>query len=89
MHRVVAVALPEVVAFDLPIPAQIFGHASATRSPCARNDPGAAVGAARRRRPGRADRIGLHRGQATTPTAYRRAFRDGTTTAAAFADDGA
>ena len=26
MHRVVAVALPEVVAFDLSIPAQIFGH---------------------------------------------------------------
>jgi len=28
MHRVVAVALPEVVAFDLSIPAQIFGHVS-------------------------------------------------------------
>ena len=26
MHRVVAVALPEVVAFDLTIPAQVFGH---------------------------------------------------------------
>lgn len=26
MHRVVAVALPEVVAFDLSIPAQVFGH---------------------------------------------------------------
>lgn len=26
MHRVVALALPEVVAFDLAIPAQIFGH---------------------------------------------------------------
>src|SRR5262249_25695545 len=28
MHRVVAVAVPEVVAFDLSIPAQIFGHIS-------------------------------------------------------------
>ena len=28
LHRVVAVALPEVVAFDLSIPAQIFGHIS-------------------------------------------------------------
>ena len=28
MHRVVALALPEVVAFDLSIPAQIFGHVS-------------------------------------------------------------
>ena len=28
MHRVVALALPEVVAFDLSIPAQIFGHIS-------------------------------------------------------------
>jgi transcriptional regulator GlxA family with amidase domain len=28
MHRVVALALPEVVAFDLAIPAQIFGHRS-------------------------------------------------------------
>ncbi|MGZ4201383.1 MAG: GlxA family transcriptional regulator [Thermoleophilaceae bacterium] len=28
MHRVVAVALPEVVAFDLSIPAQVFGHVS-------------------------------------------------------------
>src|SRR5262245_19641745 len=28
MHRVVAVALPKVVAFDLAIPAQIFGHVS-------------------------------------------------------------
>ena len=26
MHRVVALALPEVVAFDLAIPAQIFGR---------------------------------------------------------------
>jgi transcriptional regulator GlxA family with amidase domain len=26
MHRVVALALPEVVAFDLAIPAQVFGH---------------------------------------------------------------
>jgi transcriptional regulator GlxA family with amidase domain len=26
MHRVVALALPDVVAFDLSIPAQIFGH---------------------------------------------------------------
>lgn len=26
MHRVVALALPEVVAFDLSIPAQVFGH---------------------------------------------------------------
>jgi transcriptional regulator GlxA family with amidase domain len=26
MHRVVALALPDVVAFDLAIPAQIFGH---------------------------------------------------------------
>jgi transcriptional regulator GlxA family with amidase domain len=29
MHRVVAIALPEVVAFDLSIPAQIFGHRDA------------------------------------------------------------
>jgi transcriptional regulator GlxA family with amidase domain len=29
MHRVVAIALPEVVAFDLSIPAQIFGHRTA------------------------------------------------------------
>jgi transcriptional regulator GlxA family with amidase domain len=29
MHRVVALALPEVVAFDLSIPAQIFGHRDA------------------------------------------------------------
>src|SRR5262249_48324499 len=28
MHRVVALALPQVVAFDLSIPAQIFGHVS-------------------------------------------------------------
>src|SRR5262249_30767858 len=28
MHNVVVVALPEVVAFDLSIPAQIFGHVS-------------------------------------------------------------
>ena len=28
MHRVVALALPEFVAFDLSIPAQIFGHVS-------------------------------------------------------------
>jgi transcriptional regulator GlxA family with amidase domain len=28
MHRVVALALPDVVAFDLSIPAQIFGHIS-------------------------------------------------------------
>ncbi len=28
MHRVVAIALPDVVAFDLSIPAQIFGHVS-------------------------------------------------------------
>jgi transcriptional regulator GlxA family with amidase domain len=27
LHRVVALAIPEVVAFDLSIPAQIFGHA--------------------------------------------------------------
>lgn len=27
MHRVVALVLPEVVAFDLSIPAQVFGHA--------------------------------------------------------------
>ena len=27
MHRVVALALPDVVAFDLAIPAQVFGHA--------------------------------------------------------------
>lgn len=27
MHRVVALVLPEVVAFDLAIPAQVFGHA--------------------------------------------------------------
>ncbi len=26
MHRVVALALPQVVAFDLAIPAQVFGH---------------------------------------------------------------
>ena len=26
MHRVVALALPDVVAFDLSIPAQVFGH---------------------------------------------------------------
>ena len=26
MHRVVALALPDVVAFDLAIPAQVFGH---------------------------------------------------------------
>jgi hypothetical protein len=26
VHRVVALALPGVVAFDLSIPAQIFGH---------------------------------------------------------------
>ncbi|MBV9817152.1 MAG: helix-turn-helix domain-containing protein [Solirubrobacterales bacterium] len=26
MHRVVALALPEIVAFDLSIPAQVFGH---------------------------------------------------------------
>lgn len=26
MHRIVALALPEVVAFDLAIPAQVFGH---------------------------------------------------------------
>ena len=26
MHRVVALALPEVVAFDLAIPSQVFGH---------------------------------------------------------------
>jgi transcriptional regulator GlxA family with amidase domain len=31
MHHVVAVALPEVVAFDLSIPAQIFGHVSERR----------------------------------------------------------
>jgi transcriptional regulator GlxA family with amidase domain len=29
MHRVVALAVPEVVAFDLSIPAQIFGHREA------------------------------------------------------------
>jgi transcriptional regulator GlxA family with amidase domain len=29
MHQVVAIALPEVVAFDLSIPAQIFGHRDA------------------------------------------------------------
>src|SRR5882757_3396785 len=29
MHRVFALALPEVVAFDLSIPAQIFGHREA------------------------------------------------------------
>jgi transcriptional regulator GlxA family with amidase domain len=29
MHRIVAIALPEVVAFDLSIPAQIFGHRDA------------------------------------------------------------
>jgi len=28
MHTVVALALPDVVAFDLAIPAQIFGHRS-------------------------------------------------------------
>jgi transcriptional regulator GlxA family with amidase domain len=28
MHRVVALALPDVVAFDLSIPAQVFGHVS-------------------------------------------------------------
>jgi transcriptional regulator GlxA family with amidase domain len=28
LHRVVAIALPEIVAFDLSIPAQIFGHPS-------------------------------------------------------------
>jgi transcriptional regulator GlxA family with amidase domain len=28
MHRVVAVAVPDVVAFDLSIPAQVFGHVS-------------------------------------------------------------
>jgi len=28
MHRVVALAVPEVVAFDLSIPAQVFGHVS-------------------------------------------------------------
>lgn len=27
MHRIVALALPDVVAFDLAVPAQIFGHA--------------------------------------------------------------
>ena len=27
-HRVVALALPDVVAFDLAIPAQVFGHPS-------------------------------------------------------------
>src|SRR4051812_12087456 len=26
MHRIVALALPDVVAFDLSVPAQIFGH---------------------------------------------------------------
>ena len=26
MHRVVALALPDVVAFDLSVPAQVFGH---------------------------------------------------------------
>ncbi|MBA2262248.1 MAG: AraC family transcriptional regulator, partial [Solirubrobacterales bacterium] len=26
MHRVVALILPRVVAFDLAIPAQVFGH---------------------------------------------------------------
>jgi len=26
MHRIVALALPEVVAFDLSVPAQVFGH---------------------------------------------------------------
>ena len=26
MHAVVALALPDVVAFDLSIPAQVFGH---------------------------------------------------------------
>jgi hypothetical protein len=26
MHRVVALALPEVVAFDLSIPSQVFGR---------------------------------------------------------------
>jgi transcriptional regulator GlxA family with amidase domain len=29
MHRIVAIAVPEVVAFDLSIPAQIFGHRDA------------------------------------------------------------
>jgi transcriptional regulator GlxA family with amidase domain len=29
MHRIVAVALPEIVAFDLSIPAQVFGHRDA------------------------------------------------------------
>jgi transcriptional regulator GlxA family with amidase domain len=28
MHRVVALALPQVVAFDLSVPAQVFGHVS-------------------------------------------------------------
>lgn len=32
MHRVVALALPEVVAFDLTIPAQVFGHRVERRS---------------------------------------------------------
>jgi transcriptional regulator GlxA family with amidase domain len=31
MHRVVALALPQVVAFDLSVPAQIFGHVSERR----------------------------------------------------------
>ena len=26
MHRIVALALPDVVAFDLSVPAQVFGH---------------------------------------------------------------
>ena len=26
MHRVVALVLPQVVAFDLAVPAQVFGH---------------------------------------------------------------
>jgi hypothetical protein len=37
VHRVVALALPGVVAFDLSIAAQIFGHRSATRSRSARH----------------------------------------------------
>lgn len=28
MHRVVALVLPDVVAFDLSVPAQVFGHHS-------------------------------------------------------------
>ena len=31
MHRVIALVLPEVVAFDLSIPAQVFGHHSERR----------------------------------------------------------